>query len=145
MCEPNDLSAFEISIEISRPKEIGRTLARLGGLAVRLGVARTRIARLANRCGRRAEPTINRGEVGLETARPLRVFDGGAEVSDCLAEGRVRDLFDLGSRFAESSAESLAKMLGELGCLPDVPEAKRLCERRTQRSRWTFGRMREAV
>lgn len=119
--------------------------ARLGGLAVRLGVARTRIARLANRCGRRAEPTINRGEVGLETARPLRVFDGGAEVSDCLAEGRVRDLFDLGSRFAESSAESLAKMLGELGCLPDVPEAKRLCERRTQRSRWTFGRMREAV
>lgn len=119
--------------------------ARLGGLAVRLGVARTRIARLANRCGRRAEPTINRADVGLETARPLRVLDGGAEVADCLGEGRVQDLFDLGSKFADSSAESLAKMLGELGCLPDVPEARRLCERRTQRSRWSFGRMREAV
>lgn len=121
--------------------------ARLGGLAVRLGVARTRIARLANRCGRRGrgEPLINRAEVGLETARPLRVVDGGSEVVDCLAEGKVQDLFDLGSRFAESSAESLAKMLSELGRLPEAPQAQRLLEHRSQRSLWSFGRGREAV
>lgn len=121
--------------------------ARLGGLAVRLGVARTRIARLANKCGRRGrgEPLINRAEVGLETARPLRVLDGGPEVADCLGEGKVQDLVDLGSRFAESSAESLAKMLSELGCLPEAPQARRLLERRPQRSMWSFGRGREAV
>ncbi len=121
--------------------------ARLGGLAVRLGVARTRIARLANRCGKRGrgEPLINRAEVGLETARPLRVLDGGPEVSDCLGEGKVQDLADLGSKFAESSAESLAKMLSELGCLPEAPQARRLLEHRPQRSMWSFGRGREAV
>ncbi len=121
--------------------------ARLGNLAVRLGVARTRIARLANRCGRRGrkEPTIDRGEVGLETARPLRVLDGGVEVADCLGEGKVQDLFELGSKFAESSAESLAKLLNELGRLPDVPQARRLLEQRQQRSIWTFGRVKEAV
>ena len=121
--------------------------ARLGSLAVRLGVARTRIARLANRCGRRghAEPAINRAEVGLETARPLRVLDGGAEVSDCLGEGKIQDLFDLGSKFAESSAQSLAKLLKELGCLPDVPQATRLVEQPRQRSIWSFGRVREAM
>ena len=121
--------------------------ARLGGLAVRLGVARTRIARLANRCGKRGrgEPSINRAEVGLETARPLRVLDGGSEVADCMAEGRVQDLFALGSKFAETSSESLAKLLSELGRLPDVPEARQLVEKKSQRARWTFGRMREAV
>lgn len=121
--------------------------ARLGGLAVRLGVARTRIARLANRCGRRGlgEPSINRAEVGLETARPLRVSDGGAEVADCMAEGKVQDLFDIGSKFAETSAQSLAKLLSELGNLPDVPEATHLLEKKEQRTRWTFGRVREAV
>ncbi len=121
--------------------------ARLGSLAVRLGVARTRIARLANRCGRRgrAEPSIDRAEIGLETARPLRVFDGGAEVSDCLGEGKVQDLFELGSKFAESSAQSLAKLLKELGCLPDVPQATHLVEQPRQRSIWSFGRAREAV
>lgn len=121
--------------------------ARLGGLAVRLGVARTRIARLANRSGRRGrgETGINRAAVGLETARPLRVFDGGAEVADCLGEGKVGDLFDLGSKFADSSAESLAKLLNELGRLPDVPQAHRYLERKQQRTLWSFGRVREAM
>ena len=121
--------------------------ARLGGLAVRLGVARTRIVRLANRCGRRSKggPQINRAEVGLETARPLDVLEGGPEVSDCLGEGKVKDLLDIGSRFAESSATALAKMLSELGRLPDVPQARRYLEQQRQRSLWSFGRMREAV
>lgn len=121
--------------------------SRLAALAVRLGVARTRMARLANRCGPngRGEPLINRADVGLETIRPLRVLDGGAEVSDCMAEGKPDDLVDLGSRFAESAASVLAHMLSELGALPAHPEAERYLKRREERSRWSFGRKREAM
>lgn len=121
--------------------------ARLGSLAVRLGVARTRIARLANRCGPRGrgEPQINRAEVGLETARALRVMDGGPEVAACMAEGNASELFALDSRFAESASLSLAQLLAELGCLPDEPAAKRLLNRHETRSRWSFGRRKEAV
>lgn len=121
--------------------------ARIGALAVRLGVARTRVARLANRCGLRGrgEPDINRAALGLETARPLRVMDGGMEVTDCLAEGKVAELFELDSRFAESSASCLAQVLSELGSLPNTPAAHRLLERPSLRSRWSFGRRKEAV
>ena len=126
--------------QIFESQQVDQTTQRCGGRLFR-------IARLANRCGRRghAEPAINRAEVGLETARPLRVLDGGAEVSDCLGEGKIQDLFDLGSKFAESSAQSLAKLLKELGCLPDVPQATRLVEQPRQRSIWSFGRVREAM
>ncbi len=121
--------------------------ARMAALAVRLGVPRTRMVRLANRCGLhgKGEPIINRADVGLETARPLRVSDGGVEVSDCLAEGKVQDLIDLGSRFAESSATALAILLSELGKLPKHPDAQRFLQKRDERPRWSFGRKREAV
>lgn len=121
--------------------------ARMAALAVRLGVPRTRMVRLANRCGLhgRGEPVINRADVGLETARPLRVSDGGIEVSDCLAEGKAQDLIEVGSRFAESSATALAIMLSELGKLPKHPDAQRYLQKRDERPRWSFGRKREAV
>ncbi|MBR3326431.1 MAG: P-loop NTPase [Atopobiaceae bacterium] len=121
--------------------------ARIGALAVRLGVARTRVARLANRCGPRGrgEPDINRASLGLETARPLRVMDGGTEVIECLADGRVDELFALDSRFSESSAACLAQVLSELGSLPNDPAAHRLLEKPSLRSRWSFGRRKEAV
>ncbi len=121
--------------------------ARMAALAVRLGVPRTRMIRLANRCGLhgRGEPIINRADVGLETARPLRVSDGGIEVSDCLAESKVKDLIDLGSRFAETSATALAIMLSELGKLPKHPDAQRFLQKRDERPRWSFGRKREAM
>lgn len=120
---------------------------RLGSLAVRLGVARTRIARLANKCGPRGkgEPQINRADLGLETARPLRVLEGGVEVTECLAAGRPEDLVDLGSRFQESAASTLASLLAELGALPNHANAKQALETRTERPRWTFGRRKEAV
>ncbi len=125
----------------------GAAQSRLAALAVRLGVARTRIVRLANRCGvrGRGEPLINRADIGLETARTIRVLDGGSEVSDCLAEGRVEELFDLGSRFAESAAHVMAQLLSELGRLPNTPEARLALETKRERSRWGFGRKREAM
>ncbi|MDO4536751.1 MAG: P-loop NTPase [Coriobacteriales bacterium] len=121
--------------------------ARMGALAVRLGVARTRIVRLANRCGQRgkSEPVINRADVGLETARPLRVLDGGVEVVDCLAEGKVAELLELGTRYEDSVANCLAKLLSELGALPELEEAKRALEDKPERHRWSFGLRREAV
>lgn len=121
--------------------------ARLGALAVRLGVARTRIACLSNRCGARGRGAtgVNRAEVGLETARDFRVADGGAEVSACIAEGNVGELFELGSRFVDSTAHALAQLLAELGVLPEHEEAKRALERKEAQTRWTFGRRREAM
>ena len=120
--------------------------ARLGALAVRLGVARTRVVRLANRAGRRgrAAPAVNHAEVGLETARSLRVTDGGVDVTACLAEGKVGDLFALDSRFAESASTALAQLLAELGKLPEHPDAKRSLSRLAEKPRWSFGRKREA-
>ena len=121
--------------------------ARVAALAVRLGVARTRIVRLANRCGPhgRGEPDINRADRGLETARPLRVLDGGPEVADCLAEGKAGELLDLGSRFAESSSTVLATLLSELGRLPNHEDAQRALQNRADKPRWSFGRRREAM
>ena len=120
--------------------------ARLGALAVRLGVARTRVVRLANRAGRKGRevPAVNHAEVGLETARSLRVTDGGADVTACLAEGKVEDLFALDSRFAGSASTALAQMLAELGKLPEHPDAKKALSRLAEKPRWSFGRKREA-
>ena len=120
---------------------------RLGALAVRLGIARTRMVRLANRCGLRGrgEPQINRSELGLETARPLRVLDGGMEVVECLAAGKPSDLFEIGSRFAESSASALATLLSELGRLPKNDEARRAKESSPERPKWGFGHRKAAM
>ena len=120
--------------------------ARLGALAVRLGVARTRVVRLANRAGRRGReaPVVNHAEIGLETARSLRVTDGGADVTACLAEGKVGDLFALDSRFSASASTALAQLLAELGKLPEHPDAKKALTRLAEKPRWSFGRKREA-
>lgn len=136
-----------LAITVDNREGSGVAQSRLAALAVRLGVARTRILRLANRCGPRGrgEPGINRADIGLETARTIRVLDGGSEVSDCLGEGKVDDLFEIGSRFAESSAHAMAQLLSELGCLPNNPEAQVALEGRKERPRWGFGRKREAM
>lgn len=103
------------------------SLARLGGLAVRLGVARTRIARLENRVDprERVNLALARAEVGLEAARVYRVAEGGGEVADLLAAGRVTELVEPGYPFADSVATTLAQLLAELGRLPGHDEADR--------------------
>ena len=123
------------------------SLARTSGLAVRLGVARTRIARLENRANprERANLAAGRAEVGLEAARAFRAFEGGAEVEDQLASGRVVDLAESGSPFAESVATVLAQILAELGSLPECEEAVRAREGSTTRGLLgLFGLRREA-
>lgn len=103
------------------------SLARTSALAVRLGVARTRIIRIANHGDRhsRFDLTAGRAEVGLETARAYRVLEGGAEVGDLLAEGRAVDLAGLDSDVSTSMAQALAQVLEELGRLPAGEGPKR--------------------
>lgn len=103
------------------------SLARTAGLAVRLGVARTRMVRLENR----VSPRARREEAGrpaddeLGAARPQRVFDGGGEVPDVLGAGQVGELVGSASPFAESVAALVAQLLSELGRLPEDEEAER--------------------
>ena len=122
-------------------------LARVGGLAVRLGVARTRIARLENRASPRrgADLAVGRADVGLEVARVYRAFDGGTEVTDLLSEGLALELPETGGPFAESIAISLAQLLEELGRLPACEGAARAAGGSTTRRRPAlFGLRREA-
>lgn len=106
------------------------SLARMAGLAVRLGVARTRIVRLENRADsrERQNQALARAEVGLEAARAYRILEGGHEIQDLLAAGQVSDLAGSGHPFAESVASVLAQILAELGRLPDCDEAERARE-----------------
>lgn len=120
-------------------------LARLGSLAVRLGVARTRIVRLANRCDPkgRDEVVLNRAEVGLETARNLRVLEGGDEVGELMAAGCAGECIDAVPAFGESVASVLAKVLSEMGRLPACEQARAAARDDGTRKRRWFGRRRE--
>lgn len=102
------------------------SLARTSALAVRLGVARTRIVRVANRGDRRTKFDLmaGRAEVGLETARAVRVLEGGPEVAELLAAGKAQELAKLDSDFVRSAAYLLAQILSEAGRLPDIPAAQ---------------------
>ncbi|MCI1666373.1 MAG: hypothetical protein LKI25_08470 [Atopobiaceae bacterium] len=102
------------------------SVARAAALSVRLGVARTRIVRLMNRCDpkHRDEGFLARADLGLETARTVRVMDGGDEVAELLSAGHADELAASTGEFPTSVAAMLAKVLSELGCLPDTEDAK---------------------
>ena len=121
--------------------------ARTSGLAVRLGVARTRIARIENRANPRLKPdlSVGRAEVGLEMARVYRVFEGGRGVGELLGEGRAEELCEPGVAFADSLSSAVAKLLAELGRLPDCDEARSAYEQTDGGRRVSlFGLRREA-
>ena len=134
-----------VLVEDGRPGSIA-SLARVAGLMVRLGVARTRIARIENRANPRARVNhaSGRAEVGLEAARMFRTFEGGPEVADLLGAGEAGDLVELGSVFTGSVATFLAQVLQELGHLPEG-EAPRAALESGTRGRGRWGRRREAV
>lgn len=124
------------------------SLARTSALAVRLGVARTRIVRMENRCAPRTwgQAFLPRAEVGLETARPFRALEGGEVVAELLAEGHVDQLVELEGDFVRSLSSFLAQVLKELGCLPESEEARAAEEGvRPRRRQLFFGRRKEAV
>ncbi len=118
--------------------------ARTSSLAVRLGVARTRLARLENRSSPRGRMGGVSVEVGLEAARTFSVVEGGDEACELFAAGRAAELFDLGLPLADSAASVLAQVLAELGQLPDCDAARKALEAASPRKRSFFGRRREA-
>lgn len=122
------------------------SLARASGLAVRLGVARTRIARLENFADPRGRGAsrLACAEVGLEAARQFSVVDGGEEVRELLCAGQAAQLLELGVPFAESTATMLAQVLAELGQLPECEAARRALDAGGAHKRSFFGRKREA-
>lgn len=123
-------------------------LARTSGLAVRLGVARTRIARLENRASQRSrsDPSFARAELGLEAARVFRSYEGGEDARECLASGGAVSLAESGLPFPASVASMLAQILTELGRLPGSREAERAAAAGGRRPRGRlFGRGREAM
>lgn len=133
-----------VIVSDDRPGAIA-ALARCGGLAVRLGIARTRIVRLMNGCDpkMRDESFVARAAVGLECAREVRVPDGGLEVVELLATGGSSELATLDGAMPRAVAHGLAAVLKELGRLPegDAP-ARALAGGKRQRR--LFGRVREA-
>lgn len=122
--------------------------ARISALAVRLGVARTRIVRVADLADPRARGNAfeGRAELGLETARLHRVVDGGVEAEELLLSGKVAELAASRSDVVTCVSVMLAQTLSELGRLPDNEEARKAAQRSLQRRRFAlFGRNREAV
>ncbi len=120
-------------------------LARCGGLAVRLGIARTRIVRLMNGCDPRMRDAsfVARAAVGLECAREVRVPDGGIEVTELMSTGKAAELAALENPMCTALAHGLAELLKELGKLPEHEAATRALEN-ARRGHKLFGRMREA-
>ncbi len=100
-------------------------MSRISGLAVRLGVARTRIVRIENKANPHTKQDISTGraEIGLEAARQYRVFDGGADILPLVASGQLPLLLQEQSPFAKSLASTLAQLFLGLGSLPQCDEA----------------------
>ncbi len=124
------------------------SLARMSALAVRLGVARTRIVRVENGCNPREleRRVLPRAEVGLETARVFRIPDAGDELCEQLSEGHVEELRSLGGDAVARISLLLASLLRELGSLPESEEAQRAADpRRGRGPRRLFGRRREVA
>ena len=124
------------------------SLSRVASLAVRLGVARTRIMRISNRCDPRSQANalLHRVDIGLETARELRVLEGGDEIGELAASGHLTDLVSYEQDFPDSLSTALAKILEELGRLPECDAAQTaLAAPIPRKARGWFARMREAV
>jgi pilus assembly protein CpaE len=121
--------------------------SRVSSLAVRLGVARTRIVRVINLADphvRRA-PTDGRAAVGLETARVFQVSDGGVEAEELLAAGRITDLVAAKPALVDDVASFLAQVLADLGRLPETEAAQRAAQHEQPRRRGLFGLHREVA
>ncbi|WP_051353647.1 nucleotide-binding protein [Atopobium fossor] len=125
---------------------VGAT-SRCAALAVRLGVARTRIMRVSSKSdvSSKNEHHLYRADIGLEAARLLRVSDGGVEVPELLSMGHAQDLMQTDSAFVRTTKICLAKVLSELGCLPQNEDAQKASTASfTQKPKGFFARMREA-
>ena len=118
------------------------SLAKAAALSVRLGVARTRVVRVANRCVRSGDDDdfLLQAHVGLETARSHRVLFED-DVPELLGAGHATELMAGRGSFSGSAGAFLAKTLEELGVLPDDAAASEALAWSERKKRlWPFSR-----
>lgn len=118
--------ADRLVIVSENPLTCINSLAKVSGLAVRLGVARTRIIRLENKANPRVKQdfSVGKAEVGLEAAKMFRIFEGGPGFQELIQQGKLSVLLQEETSFAQSVSFVLAHFLNELGILPQLREAQ---------------------
>ena len=117
-------------------------MARAADLVVRLGVARTRVCRLVNRCDPRHRDGgfLARADSDVESAQSLRVLEGGVEIAELMSAGAALEVADLDNPFTKSVSSGLARLLEELGRLPEGVDARRFLGRGNRRRQRLFFR-----
>ena len=87
-------------------------------LCVRMGVARTKLVTVINRCDprHRDEGFLSRAQFGVQTPQTLRVVDGGTEVAQMLSLGSAGELLGMRNKFALSAADMAHALCSDLGC-----------------------------
>lgn len=92
---------------------------RLSNLIARMGVPRTRITPVLNRCGKRdeGETFAARLEFGLSCGEVARISDGGREVGEMASIGRLGEALDSSGAFRADVGDFCAGLLAELGCV----------------------------
>jgi cellulose biosynthesis protein BcsQ len=95
------------------------SLKALQSLCDRMGVARTKLVTLLNRCDprHRDENFAARVQFAAQTPQILRVFDGGSEVAQMLSIGSAGELVSMRNRFALSAGDMARGLCAEIGCL----------------------------
>ena len=93
------------------------SLSAQQALCARLGIPRTKLVTVMNRCDPRHRDEGFLQRVSFETQAPqvVRVLDGGAEVTQMLAIGHAADLFGIQNKFAASVEELMAHVCCGLG------------------------------
>ncbi|MGN0075938.1 MAG: CpaE family protein [Parafannyhessea sp.] len=136
-----------ILVHDEAPGSIG-SVGRASSLVVRLGVARTRLVRVCNVADPRQREVVSQiAPAGaLEGAQSFRVLDGGFEVAEVAAAGGMSTLVEADGPMVSSARSMLARILAELGALPDVEDAQRAARDTARRERFRFfSRRRETV
>lgn len=135
-----------VLVSDGRPGSLS-ALARMRGLAMRLGVASTQVVQLFNRADPRSKGSApsTYDDSGFEAVQTLQVFEGELEVGDYLGAGQAFELAESGSPFSESCATALARVLQELGRLPEREAAERAAAASGRRRRRSLFRRKAEV
>lgn len=96
------------------------SLAAQQALCARMGVARTKLVTVMNRCDprHRDEGFLSRAQFEVQTPQIVRVVDGGPEVMQMLAIGSAGELLAMRNRFALSASDAAHALCADLGCQP---------------------------
>lgn len=87
-------------------------------LCARMGIARTKLVTVVNRCDprHRDEGFLERLRFSSQTSQIFKVVEGGQEVSQMLAIGSAGELLTARNRFALSASDLARAVAAEVGC-----------------------------